>query len=202
MPHQPTVTEIRLKNLTACLTPAVALLNELNDAFAPPFVQPILNTVASLLKLVQNVKQNKMECAELLENIHQVLFAIIDLRVKSEAAGSLSPAMTEHAGSFMKTLHKIYIYIEAQEDKNKFKQLFHNIEMNNLVKDCRAELDKAKKIFEVGNGGAIFQNVKEMKKAAETRHKELLELISAMSETSTTTDRSSVRLGVNELTNR
>ncbi|KAJ6470463.1 hypothetical protein C8R45DRAFT_1104883 [Mycena sanguinolenta] len=101
MPHQPTVTEIRLENLTACLTPAVTLLNELN-AFAPPFVQPISNTVASLLKLVQNVKQNKKEVAELLENIHQVLFAIIDLHVKSEALGSLSPAMTEHVGKFMK----------------------------------------------------------------------------------------------------
>ena len=53
MPREPTVTEIRLENLTACLTPAVTLLNELNDAFAPPFVQPISNTVASLLKLGQ-----------------------------------------------------------------------------------------------------------------------------------------------------
>ena len=118
MPRQPTVTEIRLENLAACLASAVTLLTELNDAFAPSFVQPISNTVASLLKLVQvlrapmrnalthqicqNVKQNKKECAELLENIHQVLFAIINLHIKSEAAGSLSPAMTEHVGSFMK----------------------------------------------------------------------------------------------------
>ncbi|KAJ6495479.1 hypothetical protein C8R45DRAFT_1072846 [Mycena sanguinolenta] len=201
MPRQPTVTEIRLESLAACLTPVVMLLNELNDAFAPPFVQPISNTVASLLKLVQNVKQNKKECAELLENIHQVLFAIINHHVKSEAAGSLSPAMTEHVGSFMKTLHKVYIYIEAQQDKNKLKQLFRNIERNNLVKDCHAELDEAKKIFEVGTSGAIFKNIKEMKKAAETKHKELLELISTMSETSTTTDGSSVCLGANELKN-
>ena len=50
---------------------------------------------------------------------------------------------------FGRTLHKIYIYIEAQQDGNKFKQLFRNIEMNKLVKDCHAELDEAKKIFEV-----------------------------------------------------
>ncbi|KAJ6470468.1 hypothetical protein C8R45DRAFT_1166124 [Mycena sanguinolenta] len=206
MPRQPTVTEICLENLTACLTSAVTLLNELNDAFAPSFVQPISNTVASLLKLVQNIKQNKKECAELLENIHQVLFAIINLHIKSEAAGSLSPAMTEHVGRFMKTLHKIYIYIEAQQDRNKLKQLFRNIEMNNLVKGCRAELNEAKTIFEVGPtlvgiDGAIFKDIQEIKKTAEAKHKELLELISTMSETNTTTDGSSVHLGANELKN-
>ncbi|KAJ6470389.1 hypothetical protein C8R45DRAFT_937301 [Mycena sanguinolenta] len=166
MPRQPTVTKIRLENLTACLTSAVTLLNELNDSFSPSFVQPISNTVASLLKLVQNVKQNRKECAELLENVYQVLFAIIDLHIKSEAAGSLSPVMTEHVGRFMKS---IYIYIEAQQDRNKLKRLFCNIEMNNLVKDCHAELDEAKTIFEVGPtlvgiGGAVFKDIQEMKK--------------------------------------
>ena len=53
MPYQATVTEIRLENLADCLAPTLEILNELNDAFAPPFVQPISNTVASLLKLIQ-----------------------------------------------------------------------------------------------------------------------------------------------------
>ncbi|KAJ6492107.1 hypothetical protein C8R45DRAFT_990414 [Mycena sanguinolenta] len=170
MPRQPTVTEICLKNLTTCLTPTVSLLNELNAAFAPPFVQPILNTVSSLLKLVPNVKQNKKECAEMLENMHQVLFAIINLYIKSEAAGSLTPAIMEHVGTFMKTLHKIYIYIEAQQDRNKLRQLFRNIEMNNLVKNCHAELDEAKKNFGIGTGAAVFKDIEEMNKAAETKH--------------------------------
>ncbi|KAJ6479751.1 hypothetical protein C8R45DRAFT_1101191 [Mycena sanguinolenta] len=116
MPRRPTITDIQLENLVACLTPAVAVLNELIDAFAPPFVQPISKTIASLINLVQNVKQNKKECAQLLENIHQVLYAIIELHIKSEAPGSLSPAMVDHVEKFMKTLHKIYTYIEAQQD--------------------------------------------------------------------------------------
>ena len=56
MPRQPTVTEIRLENIADCLAPTEEVLNELNDAFAPPFVQPISNTVASLLKRVQVLK--------------------------------------------------------------------------------------------------------------------------------------------------
>jgi hypothetical protein len=53
MPRQPSVTEIRLENITACLAPAVTLLNELNDAFGPSFVQAISNTVQSLISAVQ-----------------------------------------------------------------------------------------------------------------------------------------------------
>ncbi|KAJ6480970.1 hypothetical protein C8R45DRAFT_932874 [Mycena sanguinolenta] len=149
MPRKRTVTDIWLENLAACLAPAVAVLTELNDTFAPPFVQPISRSVASLIKLLQNVKQNKKECAQLLESTHQVLYAIISLHIRSEVVGSLSPAMIDHVGNFMRTLHKIYTYVEAQQDNNKIKQLFRSIEMNSLVKQCYAELDEAKKIFGV-----------------------------------------------------
>jgi hypothetical protein len=50
MPRQPTVT---LGNIAARLTPTVTLLKELNDAFGPPFVQSISNTIEALIKMVQ-----------------------------------------------------------------------------------------------------------------------------------------------------
>ncbi|KAJ6480894.1 hypothetical protein C8R45DRAFT_1004026, partial [Mycena sanguinolenta] len=154
-----------------------------------------------LINLVQNVKQNKKGCVQLLENIHQVLHGIIELHIKSDAPGSLSPAMMDHVEKFMKTLHKIYAYIEAQQDSNKIRQLFRNIEMNSLVKACHAELDEAKKIFEINTAAAMFKNIAEMKKEVETKHKELLELISTISETNTTSEGSSVHLGASELKN-
>ncbi|KAJ6477746.1 P-loop containing nucleoside triphosphate hydrolase protein, partial [Mycena sanguinolenta] len=199
MPRQPTVTEIRLENLAACLVPTLEVLNELSDAFDPPFVQPISNAVASLLMCVQNVKRNKKECARLLENTNEVLYAILNLHIKSEVAGTLPPAMTEHVGKFMITLHKIFTYVQAQQDGNKIRKLFQYNETNNLLKDCDAELDQAKKVFEVGTGSALFKDIREMKRAAEIKHKELLELISTMSETNTTTDGSSLYMDANEL---
>ncbi|KAJ6453584.1 hypothetical protein C8R45DRAFT_1112453 [Mycena sanguinolenta] len=101
MPHQLTTLEIRLNNITACLTPAVTMLNELNDAFAPPFIQPILKTMGSLINMIQKVKRNKTECTQLMENIHQVLYTIIHLHVNSGTLGCLPPAMTDHVGKFM-----------------------------------------------------------------------------------------------------
>ncbi|KAJ6481047.1 hypothetical protein C8R45DRAFT_1100603 [Mycena sanguinolenta] len=202
MPHQATLTKTRLENLAASLAAIAGILDDLNDTFAPPFIQPVSKTIVSIVNLIQNVKQNKKDCARLLEDIHQVLYAIIDLHIKSEAMGSLSPTMTMYIGKFMKTLHKIYTYIEAQQDGSKIKQLFRNNSMNNLLKDCYVELEETTQIFGVRTGAIVFEDIGEMKATAEAKHKELLELISTMSESNITTDGYSVHLGANELKNR
>ncbi|KAF7326476.1 hypothetical protein MVEN_02614700 [Mycena venus] len=133
MPHQPTVTESRLINITAYLTPALTILNELHDAFSPPFVQSILNTIQALIAAAQKVKQNKNEGLKLMENIHQVLYAIVTLYIKSDTPGSLPPSIVDHIGKFMETLHKLLTFVEAQQDKNKIKRLFRQGEMKALL---------------------------------------------------------------------
>jgi energy-converting hydrogenase Eha subunit F len=51
-PHQ-LVTEARLNTITAYLTPAVKLLDDINDAFGSSFLQPISKTTLSLILEVQ-----------------------------------------------------------------------------------------------------------------------------------------------------
>jgi hypothetical protein len=53
MPRHNIVTEARLNTITVYLTPALALLDELNDAFGSSFVQPISKTALSLITAVQ-----------------------------------------------------------------------------------------------------------------------------------------------------
>ncbi|KAJ7759823.1 P-loop containing nucleoside triphosphate hydrolase protein [Mycena olivaceomarginata] len=136
-----------------------------------------------------------------MENIHQVLYAIINLYLKSKTAGSLDPAMLDHIGKFMGTLRKIYTFVEAQQDRNKIKYLFHNNEMQNLLKDCQVGLDQAVEVFAINTRLAIANDIGEMKKTAKTMHEELLELIQTLSDTSTSSDGSSVYLGTNDLKN-
>ncbi|KAJ7807775.1 hypothetical protein B0H14DRAFT_2597435 [Mycena olivaceomarginata] len=146
---QPAVTQFRLEKIIASLGPTVTLLKDLNDAFGPPFVQPIINIIEASVNVVQNVKWNKNNCAQLMENIHQVLYAIIHLHIKSETVGSLSPEMINNIGKFMETLHKIYTYIQAQQDGNKIKNLFRNTKIQNLLKDCQSGLDQAMEVSRV-----------------------------------------------------
>ncbi|KAJ7826882.1 hypothetical protein B0H14DRAFT_3144805 [Mycena olivaceomarginata] len=203
MPHQPTATETRLSNIVAYLTPTLTLLKELNDAFRPPFIQTISNTVEALISIVENVKHNKNQCAQLMENIHQVLYAVINFYLKSETAGSLNPAILDHIGKFIGTLHKIYTFVDAQQDGNKIKHLFRNNEMQKLLKDCHAGLDQAVEVFVINTRPTLANDIGEMKKTAKIMHKELLELIQTLSDTSTSSDGSSnqVYLGANSLKN-
>jgi hypothetical protein len=52
MPGQPTA-ETRLKKIAAYLTPAVTLLNELNDAFGSSFVHQISQTTLSVINAME-----------------------------------------------------------------------------------------------------------------------------------------------------
>ncbi|KAJ7445458.1 hypothetical protein FB451DRAFT_1412733 [Mycena latifolia] len=101
MSPQPTVTEIRLNNTITCLAPVITLLNELSDAFGTPFVPAISNTTLSLITAVQDVKKNKEDRIQLLENVYQLLCAIVNLHIKSETKGNLPPVTLDHVGKFM-----------------------------------------------------------------------------------------------------
>ncbi|KAJ7467830.1 hypothetical protein B0H11DRAFT_2306252 [Mycena galericulata] len=142
-----TVTQIRINNIITCLEPAIGLLNDLHDVFGTPFVQPISNTTLSLINLVQNAKKNKDDCVQLMENIHKVIYAIVDLHMKSETPGSLPPATLDHIGKFMQTIHKIHAYVEAQQGGNKIKQFFRQNEMSTLLKECYAGVQHAQEVF-------------------------------------------------------
>ncbi|KAJ7875675.1 hypothetical protein B0H13DRAFT_2279694 [Mycena leptocephala] len=192
MARQLTPTEIRLNNITAYLTLTITLLKEINHAFHTPFIQPIINTSLSLITKVQSAKRNKDECVGLMENVHRVLCAIVTSHVRSETAGSLSPSTLDHIGSFKETLHKIYTFIDAQQDGNKIKQFLRQSEMNVLLRNCRAGLDHAITAFDIETGVTIYNSISEMKKYTEKIHEELLELISTLSDSDGTfSDRSS-----------
>ncbi|KAJ7434997.1 hypothetical protein FB451DRAFT_1465774 [Mycena latifolia] len=188
MSRQPSVTEIRLNNIIACLTPTLALLNELSDTFGTPFVPAISNTTISLISAVQNIKRNKDDCVQLLENVYQLLNAIINLHIKSETKGSLDPATLDHVGKFTETLHKIHTFVEAQQDRNKILHFFRQIETKTFLGECRAGLQQAFEVFKTETGVTALGSITEMQEEAERMHTEVLELISTLSD-GTTSDR-------------
>ncbi|KAJ7479042.1 hypothetical protein FB451DRAFT_1450786, partial [Mycena latifolia] len=190
MSHKPTVTDIRLNNTITSLTPVVALLNELSDAFGTPFVPAISNTTLSLITLVQNVKKNEDDCIQLLQNVYQLLCALVDLHIKSETKGNLPPATLHHVGKFTETLHKIHTFVEAQQDGRKFKHFFHQTETKTLLSECQAGLGQAFEMFKTESGITALVNISKMQQEAERMHREVLELISTLSD-GTTSDRSS-----------
>ncbi|KAJ7155780.1 hypothetical protein C8R46DRAFT_1196518 [Mycena filopes] len=182
MPYPHTTAKSRVDSITAYLTPALTLLDDLNDAFGLSYAQPIIKTTYALIAGLQNVKRNKDECFQLVESIHQILYPIIQLHLRSDTLGPSPLVVLDTIGEFTETLHKIYMFIQIQQDGNKIKQFFHQAQANKLLKDCQARLDQAIEVFKV-------------QAEVDNMHKELLELISAMSDTDgTMSDRSSFSL--------
>ncbi|KAJ6518023.1 hypothetical protein C8R47DRAFT_1189442 [Mycena vitilis] len=189
MPRQVTARETRLDVIVNYLDPALRLLDELSDSFGTPFLWEISKSTLLLIETVQNVKRNRADCIQLIENIHQILYATVDLFIKSETAGSFNPSTLDHLAKFTGTLHTIQTFVQ-QQDGSMIKHLFRQSEMNSLFKDCRAGLDHALKVFKVEIGVRTSEGINELKQRAELMQKELLELISTLSD-STASDRSS-----------
>ncbi|KAF8190682.1 hypothetical protein K438DRAFT_1763130 [Mycena galopus ATCC 62051] len=203
MSPQVTIADICLNNIVTGLILIMPLLNDLNDGFGPPFIQSISKTIQALINLAQTVKRNQQKCAQVMQNIHQVLWTIINLYMKSETVEPLPLSMLDHIGKFRETLHKIYTYIEAQQEGNMIKKLFRSNEMNNLLRDCHRGLNQAVEVFGIQTGSATLNNIRDLEKRANLLHKELNELVETLSDTSTSTqsEKSLVYSGLNPSTN-
>ncbi|KAJ7891145.1 hypothetical protein B0H13DRAFT_2530078 [Mycena leptocephala] len=180
MPSQPTSTETRLDNVLAYMTLAITTLNELSDSFGTPFLQAISSTTLSLV--TQNVKQYKDECTLMMEDVQHLINAIIDLYLQSRGRDELPLATLHHLSKFVEVLHKIYVFVEAQQDGNMFKRLLRRHEMSQLLKECNAGLSQAFDAFKIENGIKKFRNIDNMKMKAQKQHDELMELIATLSD--------------------
>ncbi|KAJ7737687.1 hypothetical protein B0H16DRAFT_102522 [Mycena metata] len=131
------------------------------------------------LSRTQNVKTNKDQCFQLIEGTYQVIYAIIRLHLESGTVGFVSSAILEDISKFTGTLHKIYTFVGIQQEGNRIKQFFRKSEVNGLLKDCRAGLEQAKEVFKVQIGVTVLDQVQS---EAESMHKELLDIISSLSD--------------------
>jgi hypothetical protein len=118
MPTQSTLTQIRLENIKTCLDAAVTTVEVVSHGLKTPFLESIVNTVRSLLGAIQvveslghlagleltnthqTIKKNKDVCVEMLEQIHQLLYAIIQVYITSNTEGELTPKMLDNLGQF------------------------------------------------------------------------------------------------------
>ncbi|KAJ7766941.1 hypothetical protein B0H14DRAFT_360838 [Mycena olivaceomarginata] len=192
MLRQPTASDIRLNKITTCLTATVELLTEVNNAFGTPFLQAVCITTSSLITVVQNVKKNKEDCIELMENIYVTLDAIATMHLNPDTAGSIPPATLHSIGKFTETLYKIHTFVEGQAEGYRLKRLLRHSEMNTLLKECRADLQDAQNIFRIETPAILSVTIDEMRDKTEAAHRDLLELISSLSDGTVSDGSSSV----------
>ncbi|KAJ7127305.1 P-loop containing nucleoside triphosphate hydrolase protein [Mycena crocata] len=171
MPSQPTLTQTRLNNIITCFTGAVNTVGLLAETFKMPFLDAISKTSQSLLTAVEDIKQNKGDCAELMEQTYHLLHAVVSLHTKSATGLELPPSTLNHIGKFMETLHKIHTYVEAQQVKSQIRQFFWK---------------EALEVFEVQKTD-LLTAIAEIKTYEEERHQEVLQMIENLFDDSSST---------------
>ncbi|KAJ7708573.1 hypothetical protein B0H16DRAFT_1901158 [Mycena metata] len=198
MPRQQSIMEVRLENISKCVTITVDTLDILVNTLKIPGLEAMVNTTQSLLKFVQTIKQDKNECAELMEQTHNILNAIIGVYVKSDTGSELPPSTLHEIANFTQTLHMIHTFIEAQQSGSKVKKFFRQGELNGLLKDCKKGLQEGIKFFQVDTlhiqqidtptqpgwqikPSDIMSTAREMEEQAQIRHQEVLNAIETIS---------------------
>ncbi|KAJ7816392.1 hypothetical protein B0H13DRAFT_1923585 [Mycena leptocephala] len=146
-----------------------------------PFVEAMSTTTRSLLTHVLGVKQNKSDCAQLLEQTCGLLNAIIIVHVQADTGGELPPTLLNHIGKFTETLHKIYTFIEAQQNRSKLKRFLGQGDMTTLLKDCKAGLQQGQEVFQIKTAN-LLTDIAKMQEDAQKRHSEVLNMIDSMSD--------------------
>ncbi|KAJ7887872.1 P-loop containing nucleoside triphosphate hydrolase protein [Mycena olivaceomarginata] len=192
MPPEITIAETRMNDIITSLKPTIRLLNDIHGAVGTPFVGVISSTTLSLINAIENAKKYKEESLRVMEDIHGVIYAILECHIKSESAGSLPPVMLDELGKFTQTLCKIDTFFQVQNEGNKIKNFFRQREINMLLKDCQAGLKHSSEVFKVKSGTTILTSLKDMQEAADNIQTEILELISTLSEPTTSDTASSM----------
>ncbi|KAJ6572415.1 hypothetical protein DFH09DRAFT_1079622 [Mycena vulgaris] len=136
MSLSPNPAQTRLNIIISCLTATVSTLEAVSASLKTPFLEAISHTVRSLLTAVQ-----------MLEQINDLLQAIIGLHINSGAGGELSLNMLQNLGKFTETLHKIHTFAEAKQEQSRIKQFFRQGEMTTLLESCRLGLEQALEMF-------------------------------------------------------
>ncbi|KAJ7737946.1 hypothetical protein B0H16DRAFT_100770 [Mycena metata] len=180
MPRQPTITQVRLNNISKCVAITANTFDVLVDTLKISGLEAISNTIQSLLKLVQTIKQDKHECAELMEHTHKLLNAIITVYIKSDTGPELAPSTLNQIIKFTETLHKVHTFAEAQQDGRKMKKLFRHGELAALLRDCKAGLQQGVDFFNIKTVD-IMTDAREMQDQAQLRHQEILDILETLS---------------------
>ncbi|KAJ7919632.1 hypothetical protein B0H13DRAFT_1988455 [Mycena leptocephala] len=159
-------------------TAAAHLLLNITDDGAAGSKNPYLKGIAGisilLLETVQIVKSNKSQCLALLERIHEIISAIINL---CGDGGVLSPTILRSLSQFFDTLQKVHAFVRSQVDIGLFRRVLRHAETAALLEDCNAGLQHASDVFRIHTALGTSAAVTSMEEQAEIRHEEILELL-------------------------
>ncbi|KAJ7459308.1 hypothetical protein FB451DRAFT_572020 [Mycena latifolia] len=159
---------------------AAGALRDVSSSSQVPFLNAISGVSFAILGIVQSFKVQKQEYLQLVEQIHQLLWVVIDLCVGSQTTALIPPSILNSIGNFAQTLQKIHSVLERQQAMGTLKRFLRAGNAQQL-EQCRAELRDALTGFALHSSMAATVGLAKAQIDEEARYVELITLVTALS---------------------
>ncbi|KAJ7789839.1 hypothetical protein B0H14DRAFT_3161809 [Mycena olivaceomarginata] len=155
------------------------VLQEVAGATKIPFLERICTFTSTIIPMVQNTKFQKERSLRIVECIHHLLCVLRSLSIQSEDIQS--PQMLHQIAQVAVTLQKVDSCLRAQQELGTIRRLFKQSELIGQLDACETELNVVLTSFTTEQMIGFTSTVIKFNMDTETRHHELLELISTQS---------------------
>ncbi|KAJ7488073.1 hypothetical protein FB451DRAFT_1081691 [Mycena latifolia] len=183
-PMRKSKRQIILQNATA----AMEALGDVAEVARIPFISSVSSLASNILSLSESVKTNKEECLQMVDHIQELLWAVVDLCVRSNTDGVLPPAVLTKIGNFARMLQKIHTFMSDQAKMGKIQRFLRQGENSQLLNDCKAGLGQALQDFSVQYSATTVVGLSDLQLDEATRHADLLALIASHSDNGSSID--------------
>ncbi|KAJ6623767.1 hypothetical protein B0H10DRAFT_2213432 [Mycena sp. CBHHK59/15] len=170
-------------NVLQSATVAAGALRDISGSSQVPFLHIVSAICFVILSNVQAVKVNKQGCLQMVEQINELLWAIVDLCAILHSASSSQIVPNVPRIFDLQNASKIHSYVEGQLKMGKIKWFFRQGENSQQLDECETGLQHAVELFSVQTGATTMAGLAELQKGEEARYNALLELVSARTAT-------------------
>ncbi|KAJ7658042.1 hypothetical protein B0H17DRAFT_1097478 [Mycena rosella] len=151
---------------------ASTLLGSIANSMNLQDVGVAATSAALVFDTVQSVRTNRTACLQMLERVHQIVRAIINLC--GDARGMMAPMMARAIEQFTRTLIQLHAFLRTQAAHGLFARIVRHAETRVQLQECADGLAQAVDLFGVQTGLITNSAMGSLRKDATARHAELL----------------------------
>ncbi|KAJ7917204.1 hypothetical protein B0H13DRAFT_2322629 [Mycena leptocephala] len=159
------------------------LLQSISSSMDLETIQIVASSCALLFDTVLIVRTNRTQCRQLLERVHQIVRALINLcgdAQKNREGGpgvGLNPEMARAIEKFTGTLAALHTILQAQASAGLMSRILKHAETRDQLQACEVELQQALDVFGVQTGLMTHTALGGARRAAADRHAEILQAL-------------------------
>ncbi|KAF7344740.1 NB-ARC domain-containing protein [Mycena venus] len=158
---------------------AANTLHNVATASQIPFLGRVCTLTLTIIPMVQSTRFQRERCLRIVEEIHHSLCALTSLSIHSDDIQA--PKMLDQIAKYASALQKLDSCLRSQQELGTIKRLFKQGEITAQFDTCETELRASLASFTVELGAGLATALVEFNIDTETRHQNLLEMISSQS---------------------